>query len=142
MQIQIAQKKQLTDLLQIEAEISKITPWSKSFFTESIENQRTLVAIKDDQVIGYLIYQLMWGSVIFLSLLRVPKAHQRQGVGKKLLAYFIQKIKKEGCKRILSSTDVTNNMGNSFHQKYGFQKIGKMNFKDFEEVFYRLDLDD
>ena len=66
--------EQLADVWRLEEMAG--TKWAhpKSFFAESLQYQRLLLASDGEKPIAYLLYEIIWGNTAFLSLLKVPGA--------------------------------------------------------------------
>lgn len=115
----------------------KVYSHSEDFFSEGIKGGRVLLACVGEQVVGYLIYQVIWGNTPFLALLRVLPEFRGQGVGSALLGALEEKLKKVGYSALISSSEKENPDGQSFHQKLGFENIGELEMIFGWEVFYK-----
>ena len=112
----------------------------KTFMLESIEAQRVLVAEVDGSVVGYALWQILWGNTPVLSLAKVFPVHQQKGVGSTLITELEERIKTAGFTHYLSSTMQENSDGQAFHSKLGFNNIGVLSMEHGEEIFYKKHL--
>lgn len=112
----------------------------EEFFREGIMFNRAIVACENDIVIGYLIYEILWGNTPFLALVRVVPEARRKSVGTKLLSSLEERLKKENFTVLISSSEEVNKSGNEYHKKTGFKNIGTVEMIYGKEVFYRKDL--
>jgi L-amino acid N-acyltransferase YncA len=106
--------------------------------------KRLLVAKERNRVIGYLRYGYVWdGELPYVQMLRVRPTFQRKGVGKKLIEFIEQEVKKQKMKALLSSTDDNNNNSLLFHQALGFVECGRLdvNQDGLMEIFLMKKLD-
>ena len=130
-----------TDIESIIAVNKKFSPdheydHPRSFIKESIEHKRILVSKKNDQITGYLLYQILWGNTPFLALIKILPDFQAQGLGSDLIKNFEIKIKADGFKKYISSTEKSNKAAQAFHMKNNFKNIGHLNMIYGEELFY------
>lgn len=109
---------------------------SSQYFDDAITTQKIFVALDNKEIIGYIIYHVIWGNTPYIELLRVTSQYQRKGVGSQLLSKLENKIKTDGYNSIVSSSEKVNAVGNSFHKKQGFLNIGELNMIYGKEVFY------
>lgn len=112
-------------------------PHASSYFDEVIKNQKILVAVEDAQIIGYLIYHIIWGNTPFVELIYVTKEYQRIGVGLQLLTDLERKLKTLGYTVVISSSEQKNEIGNTFHKKHGFESIGTLDMIYGKEAYYK-----
>ncbi len=107
-----------------------------SYFDKCLNSGHLLVADQDDEIVGFLAYHIVWGNTPFIELVQVPSAYQKKGIGTLLLATLEGILKSQGYPTLLSSSEVVNDMGNSFHQKAGFVSIGILDMVYGKENFY------
>ena len=122
--------------------LNKIIDYSQpaSFMHEHIKLGRVLVAENNGQVVGYALWQVLWGNTPLLALVKVFPEHQKQGAGSALITAFETVIKAQGFENYMSSTMANNSDGQAFHAKKGFSSIGTLNMHYGDEIFYRKDL--
>ena len=105
----------------------------------AINNKNVIVCALNTKLIGYIWYEYFWGYIPFISLIRVHKSYHRKGVGKKILSFLEQKLKKDQIKRILSSTEEENKEAIKFHNNLGFKKCGYFKLENWgpnKELFF------
>ncbi len=123
-------------------EINKFVDYenSPSFMRKSILEWYVLLIEKNNEIIGFLLFQDLWGNTILLSLLKIHTDFQKQGVWTKLLDYFEKYLLKRGTSTYMSSTMLDNPWAQIFHEKKWFKEIGILDMHYGEEMFYRKDL--
>jgi len=87
----------------------------------------TAYVIKEqDCVIAYLFGFLSQRSpTAYVHLIGVRRSHQKQGLGHKLYAYFIDYAVQQGCTRLKAITTPTNATSIAFHKNLGMALIGE-----------------
>ena len=137
-----ATESNLSGVMKINAEFSEENDYNnpESFYLESIENSRLLALEVDKKVVGFLVFQILWGNTPFLALIKISRDFQRQGLGKKMINIFEKKLKKLGFKNYISSSEEINEIGKIFHKKLGFKNIGSLNMIYGKEIFFIKDL--
>jgi len=135
----LAHKKDLASILKIDAEFSNEHEYKnpKIFYLESIGSGRLFVASTHEKIIGFLVFQILWGNTPFLALLKVSKSHQRKGVGSELIKKLEQVLRKQGFNNYISSTETINTVSQKFHTTNGFLPIGKLEMIYGSEQFYK-----
>ena len=139
-QVAWAKGSDLEPILKVNEFFSNEYSHSEAFFKEGITSGRVLIARNGDRVVGYLIYEILWGNTPFLALLKIAPDFQGKGVGKKLLSTLEGKLRKDGYRALISSSEAVNQAGNEFHIKSGFQNIGTLEMIFGKEVFYKKEL--
>lgn len=138
--IRTATPSDIGDVLRINEFFSNAYSHREEFFREGLTAGRIIVADQNGTVVGYLIYEVLWGNTPFLALVKVAPESRGQGVGKKLLGALEEKLQKENFAALVSSSEEVNQSGNEYHQKMGFKNIGTVEMIYGKEVFYRKDL--
>lgn len=110
------------------------------YFDDSISTQKIIISELHDEIVGYLIFHIVWGNTPYIELLRVSSPSQKKGIGSQMLHFLEEQLKTDGYSAVLSSSEKVNVVGNSFHEKNGFKSIGSLQMVYGEEVFYRKDL--
>ena len=140
MRIEWANEPDFLAILKINESFSHVYSHHESFFKEGIAGGRVLIAREGDRAVGYLIYQVLWGNTPFLALVRVLPKYRGKGLGRQLLSVCEEKLKKDGFRALVSSSEKMNEEGNMFHTKIGFKNIGTVEMIYGEEVFYKKEL--
>ncbi|MBI1328068.1 MAG: GNAT family N-acetyltransferase [Alphaproteobacteria bacterium] len=105
-----------------------------------INDKSVFVAKKDGVPAGFVIYCVWWGDCPFIELLKVRPEFQRDKIGTLLMRTAAQAIAAKGYKELISSSEVINNMGISFHLKQGFRKLNTLDLPHGEEQFFRIEI--
>ena len=61
----------------------------------------------------------------------VSKNYRRQGIGKKMVAFCMEALRKEQISKVCLNAFVINQVGNSFWQKTGWNNRSDLNYYDF-----------
>ncbi len=137
--IHLASTTDIADLDTINDEIAYPNP--SEFMAESIDKGRIYVAATEQgSVVGYGLFQFLWGDTPLLSLLKVLPDHQGNGIGTQLLTAIENDLAGRGHKSLFSSTDKTNELSQRFHSKHGFEKIGELDMDHGIEWFLKKEL--
>lgn len=123
-------------------ELNKIVDYENpdSFMKESVDLWRVLVAIKDNSVVWFLLYQELWGNTIFLALIKVHSDFYGQGIGSQLLQDFEILLQNKWIKSYISSTMPENEWAQRFHLQKEFKHIWDLQMYHGSEIFYRKEL--
>ncbi len=80
-----------------------------------------LVAVKDGKIIGTVMggYE---GHRGWINYLAVDPAHQKSGIGRKLMSEIEKKLKKLGCPKINLQVRKTNSKVRVFYEKIGYSQ--------------------
>lgn len=98
--------------------------WTKNNIRESLRRGERvyLLAQAKDEAVGYLIGSKPYAGVSFVYWIAVDEAHQRRGIGTKLLKKFISVSRREKAHKV--SLDVTDKSNIPFYKKAGFERTG------------------
>jgi len=111
-----------------------------SYINTRLQEEHIFLARMDNQPAGFLIYDIWWGNCPFIELLKVNETYQRKGIGKELLSAAIKEIKSKNFTKLISSSEVVNDMGLSFHKSFGFSPLKTLDLPHGEEQFFSIDL--
>lgn len=134
MKIIPAQEQHLREILQINKVYDYGNP--DIFIQESISRWEVLIATTWENVVGFLLYQYIWGNTLFLALVKVLPDYQWQWIGGELISSFEESGKQRGDKKYLSSTEEINTPSQEFHKKLWFKEIGTLDMPHGREVFF------
>lgn len=116
-------------------------PWTEEAFIRCLRQRNVigLVAEQDDQVVGFMIYELHKGRIHVLNL-AVAQDSRRQGVGTAMLAKLGGKLSRERRNRIMCEVRETNLLGQQFLRSRGFKAISVLRefYDDSEEDAYLM----
>ncbi len=137
MNIRPADSGDLSDIQNINTVIGWPYEHHDDFYLECIGHDQCFVAESDDEVVGYFCYQMLWGNTAFLSLVKVLPDHQRQGIGTALMTYAEDMLRERGEEYYLSSSEVVNTAGQSWHSKNHYESVGTLDLPWGQETFYK-----
>lgn len=126
----------LSDLIQLETDSG--TGWTrpKSFFEESLKHERVLLARDGERAVAYLLYQVIWGNVAFLSLLVVLPGYRKKGIATSMINYLEERFIDLGFKSYVTSTEAINPNTKTFFTDLGFSRIGDLAMQNGIEIFF------
>lgn len=129
----------IIDDLDTVIELNKIVDYGNpdDFMKKSILQERVYVYIDETRIVGFLLFQYIWGNTPFVSLVKVHPDFQYKWVGSKLVWKFESVIINNWYKYYYSSTWEDNTWSQTFHDKLWFQKIWELNMKFGKEIFYK-----
>jgi ribosomal protein S18 acetylase RimI-like enzyme len=129
--VRFADKKDLSWLVRRD-DLSRVILLGK------ITAKKMLVAQRQGRPVGFIRVEFLWSKVPYLSMIRVDKAHQRQGVGKSLLQFLQKSLKKKRHKILLTSSQANENVPQKWHRKMGFKRCGYIDNlqKEGRETFF------
>ncbi|QOR34212.1 GNAT family N-acetyltransferase [Clostridium sp. 'deep sea'] len=88
-----------------------------------VKGKEYLIAMLNDKAVGLLRYNYFWDNTPFINMLYVKKEHRSKGIGKELMGFFEQEMKKESHDIIMTST-LSNENAQHFYRKLGYQDKG------------------
>lgn len=126
----IIRKAQLKDLKECE-KISRIRELDLDYYRngpnvkylKDFLDQIFLVAVEDNNVLGYIIGEKNKSKFIFINIIVVDKKHRGKGVGKLLLKEFEKIAKKMKFKEIGLLSPKWNKKTLEFYKKSGFYEM-------------------
>ena len=80
---------------------------------------------KTDVALGHLLYIRLRGTAI-LHKVCVTEEWRRQGVGKRLLQSFLNKMSNEGCRVIQLWVDDAREPAKALYESFGFAEVGRV----------------
>ena len=118
--------RDLPEVLEIESECFE-NPWSDTYFTLSLKRPRSYehfyVARCENTVIGYIVFTVLHEEAHILNL-AVPTAHQRQGIGKYLIASALEIIQVRDGREVFLEVAVSNLPAQYLYRQFGFRICG------------------
>ena len=108
------------------------SPWSEDGLKSELDNNfaRFFVAFLDGEMAGYIGSHNVLGEV-YITNVAVFSEFRRNGVGKALVEFLVDKMKSENADFVTLEVRESNMNAISLYEKCGFQKVGKR--KDFYE---------
>jgi [ribosomal protein S18]-alanine N-acetyltransferase len=113
--------------------------WTEEEFIRQLRNRNTIgmVAERDDQVVGYMIYELHRNRLHLLNFAVHPN-WRRDGVGKAMIDKLKYKLTPDRRNRIMLEVRETNLNAQMFFRAMGFKAISVLRdfFEDVQEDAY------
>jgi ribosomal-protein-alanine N-acetyltransferase len=100
-------------------------PWSRQSYLElaPLDSVRFFVVKKDNNVIGYMLYQ-MWFEEMELHTIAVSPDERRRGVSTMMLNHLLSDAKNRGIRRIFLQVRPSNEAAKGLYKKFGFETVG------------------
>ncbi len=116
-------RRDMVEALAIEAESFEF-PWSDEDFVRCLRQRNCIgmVAELDDQVVGFMIYELHKNRLHVLNF-AVAARFRRQGIGSQMVAKLIGKLSQQRRSRILLEVRETNLAAQLFFRTSGFKAV-------------------
>ena len=101
-------------------------PWSEKSIASELENALSLwlVAVEDDDVIGYVGSQTVLGWTDMMNVAVHPD-HRRKGVGEKLVLALEDALKAQESTCLTLEVRASNEPAKSLYEKLGFTEVGR-----------------
>ena len=80
-----------------------------------------LVAEINDEVVGYLIGVVRWGSVGHVLAIAVKEPYRRRRVGSSLMINAFSRFREQGAKKVELEARVSNEGAQDFYKRLGFE---------------------
>ena len=90
---------------------------------KKVSDGQVIVAVKDDCHLGWIRFGFWWDMFPFMNLIAVEEKAQRRGIGRKLVEFWEMKMKAQGHKLVMTSTDADED-AQHFHRKMGYRDSG------------------
>lgn len=126
----------------VDADVQFLT--EQGYLAESIVRRKVgwqeyIVAVADEDVLGFIQLEYLWSKVPYIALIRVLPGHRRQGIGKRML-HFVESFLYQGNYReIFSSSQADEPEPQAWHRHVGFEECGiiKEINDGVDEIFFR-----
>ena len=110
------------------AELEKICfsdPWNEASVASELDNPLSLwlVAVAENQVVGYVGSQSVLGEADMMNLAVAPD-FRRRGIAEKLVDSLIQELNGKGIHSLTLEVRASNQSAQNLYQKIGFQRVG------------------
>lgn len=124
-------RRDMPDVLAIE-KTSFEFPWTEEDFRRVLSQRNCVgkVAIHDDWVVGFMIYELRETEIHLLNL-AVHSDYRRCAIGTQMMAKLISKLSSQRRRRIALEVGELNLGGQLFFQELGFRAVSVL--RDFYE---------
>ncbi len=88
-----------------------------------VEQRKVLLAFINNEIAGLLRFGFFWDMIPFMNLLIVEEAVRLQGVGRALVSFWEQEMRKQGYMRVMTSTRA-DEQAQFFYRKLGYRECG------------------
>lgn len=95
----------------------------RNILKQKIDNGEILVAVTDENIIGWLRFSYFWDEIPIMNMLYLLEPYRKMGHGKRLVLHWENKMKKIGHKYLLTTT-LSNEDAQHFYRKLGYIDIG------------------
>jgi N-acetylglutamate synthase-like GNAT family acetyltransferase len=105
-----------------------------------VEAKEILVAERDDALVGFLDLDFLGAEAPYMSLIRVDGSMRRQGIGRALLKFAEEDLRRKGFHVLYSSSQGDEPEPQEWHRTVGFEPCGALegfNENGVSEVFFR-----
>lgn len=108
----------------IEAQVQPLDAWDEQTITEllSQDMNKLLIAIKEEKVVGYCLYQQLFEQGEIFRIATHPE-YQRQGIAAQLLEVLFEALTGQGGESLLLEVRADNLPAISLYKHYGFTVI-------------------
>lgn len=93
--------------------------WTSDVVTRSIRMGRTIVAVKDDEVVGVATFGTQDDAFVLWKLYVLPD-HHGHGIGSRLMDAVVERAREAGHERIILSYVEGNQLAAGFYTRQGF----------------------
>jgi [ribosomal protein S18]-alanine N-acetyltransferase len=135
-------RRDMADVLAIEADSFEFA-WCEQTFVRCLRQRNTIgmVAERDGQVVGYMVYELHSKRLHLLNF-AVAKSSRRQGVGTAMARKLAGKLSSDRRDRIYLDVRETNLAAQLFFKSAGFRAVGVLTdfYADTDEDAYLMSL--
>jgi ribosomal-protein-alanine N-acetyltransferase len=100
-------------------------PWTSANFREAIAaGYSARVGVREDRIIAYGVLMLAPGEAQLLNLSVVPDA-RREGLGRELLAQFLDDARRLGAEQVFLEVRASNAPAIALYERAGFLTVGR-----------------
>jgi len=133
-------RRDMPEVLAIERESFEF-PWLEDDFIRCLRQRNCIgmVAEYEDQVVGFMIYELQKSRIHVLNF-AVAAAFRRSGVGSQMIAKLIAKLSSQRRSRVILSVRETNLAAQLFFRENGFRAVSVLRsyYADTPEDAYMM----
>ena len=92
-----------------------------------LDHSEYLVATNEDgDRVGYVRFSFFWAVFLILTLFMSQSRHRRLGVGRALIEFWEQEMKRHGAQVVMSSVVVHNLEAHDWHEHNGYSRCGQL----------------
>jgi len=99
---------------------------SKEILSQKIAAQEIIVALDQEEVIGWLRFSFFWDSIPFINLLWVVKNYRNQRIGTELVQTWEKNMKSRYSSPVVMTSSQSNETGQHFFRKIGYKDAGNL----------------
>ena len=115
----------ITDVLPIEEDLFGAEKWSPAMFWNELgQRHHYLVALDDDEVVGYAGLSVVDQDESWVQNIAVRRDVQKRGVGRALLEALLAEAARRGVRKTLLEVAVDNAPAQHLYATYDFEPIG------------------
>jgi [ribosomal protein S18]-alanine N-acetyltransferase len=133
-------RRDMPAVLAIESQSFEFS-WTEDDFIRCLRQRNCIgmVAEQDDQVVGFMIYELHKNRLHILNF-AVASENRRQGVGKAMVSKLLSKLSHERRNRIMLEVRETNLDAQLFFKQIGFRAVSVLRdfYDDSDEDAYLM----
>ncbi|WP_338817213.1 ribosomal protein S18-alanine N-acetyltransferase [Parvimonas micra] len=116
-----AENKDVFDILSLDNE-NFSNNFEEAFYLEYIQNQRVIVAEKEKNVIGYILFNQILDEAEIYKIV-VSKDFRKKQIAFKIMEFFQDELKKNDVKKIFLEVRKNNILAINLYKKCGFIEI-------------------
>lgn len=101
-------------------------PWSENSIASELDNKLShwLVAVEDDNVVGYVGSQTVLGETDMMNIATHPD-YRMQGIATRLILGLVDALEKRGSHSLMLEVRASNETAISIYRKLGFSEVGR-----------------
>lgn len=101
-------------------------PWSENSIASELDNKLSLwlVAVEDDNVVGYVGSQTVLGETDMMNIATHPD-YRKQGIATRLILGLVDAQEKRGSHSLMLEVRASNETAISLYRKLGFSEVGR-----------------
>ena len=101
-------------------------PWSENSIASELDNKLSLwlVAVEDDNVVGYVGSQTVLGETDMMNIATHPD-YRKQGIATRLILGLVDALEKRGSHSLMLEVRASNETAISLYRKLGFSEVGR-----------------
>lgn len=98
---------------------------SEEVLRKKISDKEILIAESGNEIVGWLRFGFFWDIYPFMNLIIIDEEYQRKGIGKQLVLFWEEEMKKRKHKYVLTSTQ-SDEEAQHFYRKLGYKDAGSL----------------
>lgn len=103
---------------------------------KKIEDKQIIMARQDKELIGWIRFGFFWDEIPFMNMLSLEEEFRAKGIGRKLVLFWENEMKKKGYTKVMTSTQ-SDEEAQHFYRKIGYTDIGSFNLpKEPSELIF------